>query len=338
MANIQHNYSLKPFNTFGLDIKAKAFFSVDSPMDIKDLETIEWNHYPSKLIIGGGSNLLFLKDFDGIIIHQTYRNIRILEETDADVKVEVSAAVIWDDFVEWAVEHNYSGIENLSDIPGEVGASPVQNIGAYGVEAKDVITKVYGIYLETGKAFSFENKDCLFDYRDSIFKHSLKGKVLITSVEFVLHKEHAFNLSYGTVEQEVKALGEVNLLHIRKAIQHIRGSKLPNYQEMGNAGSFFKNPVISTKSYEQLKFQFPDIPHYSVSDDLVKIPAAWLIDQSQLKGFSIGGAAVHEKQPLVLINKNNASGDDVYKLAMHVIKTVKKNFGIELSPEVNIIG
>lgn len=334
---VQHNFSLKKHNTFGLECKAKGYFAIQSANDIELLSAINTDAYSQILVIGGGSNLLFLNDFDGLILHPTEKTIRIIKTKGAEVWVEASAGVVWDDFVEWTINNNLGGVENLSDIPGNVGAAPVQNIGAYGVEAKDTIETVKGIYLDNLVTFELDNESCMFGYRDSIFKQALRAKAMVTSVIFKLSKHPIFNLSYGNVADTIESMGDPSLQNIRKAIQQIRANKLPDYTVYGNAGSFFKNPVVTINVFKLLQSMYPDMPHYAINNALVKIPAAWLIDQCQLKGFSIGGASVHDKQPLVLINKNNASGQDIYNLAQHVIQTVHAKFNIHLSPEVNII-
>jgi len=334
---LQQNYSLKPHNTFGIDIKSNYFLSYTSEESlIKYLPEInEFNLSP--LLVGEGSNLLFLKNYDGIILHPQIEGFEIIADAKNDVEVRIGAGVIWDDFVAWAVERNYGGIENLSNIPGTVGASPVQNIGAYGVEAQDVITRVEAIELTTGEKRIFSNKDCQFAYRDSIFKKELKGKYAVSYVSFKLNKEPEFNLSYGNIKTLLNGQ-EANLVNIRQVITDVRNSKLPDYKTLGNAGSFFTNPYINLEQYEILKAKFPNIPHYPVSDTVVKVPAGWLIDQCGLKGRQYKGAAVHKDQALVLINTGEACGLDIVELSHLVIEEVKAKFGIKLTPEVNIIG
>lgn len=334
---LHQNYNLKHLNTFGIDVKATHFLQIENVEDyISYLETN--NSIPPKnLILGGGSNLLFLNDFDGLIIHPTKKEIIELKKDEKHVWVEVSAAVVWDDFVQWAVDQNFGGIVNLTDIPGCVGASPVQNIGAYGSEAKDTIDRVKGFYMEDGSTFELKNEACHFAYRDSIFKQQLKGKVLITSVVYRLDIVPSFNLSYGNLEEKVQEKGEITLKNVRQSVREIRASKLPAVEEFGNAGSFFKNPVIPQVKYEQLKSTFPSIPGYKVGDDEVKVPAAWLIEQCGLKGTTLGKAQIFQKQPLVIVNTGGATGQEIFDLAQMVIAEVNNKFSITLHPEVNII-
>jgi len=331
------NYSLREHNTFRIDVKTKRFIEY---ADINELKQILSNPALCKLPllpIGRGSNLLFTKDFDGTILHSSIKHIIIETETDDYVDLKVGSGVIWDDFVVYCTEQDWRGAENLSLIPGETGAASVQNIGAYGTEIKDIIRKVDAIEIATGKELTFENKDCRYAYRSSIFKNDLKNKVIVTNVYFRLHKIIPFNLSYGTIEAEAKKFGEINIANVRKAVISIRESKLPDPNLTGNAGSFFINPVIDIDFYRALLRQYPEMPHYPQSPDSVKIPAGWLIEQCGWKGKQIGHAAVHDRQALVLVNKGGATGEEIFRLSEMIQDSVKDKFGIEILPEVNIL-
>lgn len=333
---LHRDYSLKAHNTFGIEVKAKYFLPYSSEETLlKFLPEI--NEFKLKtLMLGEGSNLLFLADFDGIILHSKVVGFEITKETDEHIFVRVGGGVIWDDFVAWAVNNNFGGIENLSIIPGTVGASPIQNIGAYGIEAKDLITQTEGIELSSGKKRIFSNADCQFTYRDSIFKKKLKDQYAMTHVTFKLSKKPEFNISYGNISTLLDGRAP-NLKLIRQLISDVRNSKLPDHKTLGNAGSFFTNPFIPLEKYKALKQQFPEMPHYPVSDTEVKVPAGWLIDQCGLKGFQHQGAAVHKDQALVLINTGDATGQDIAELAGIIVNKVEDKYGISLVPEVNFI-
>lgn len=334
---IRENVSLKPYNTFGVDVKTKFFSEYDSVEELKMLlqsNTVKNNRL---LHIGGGSNLLFLNDFDGIILHSKIKTIEVVEEDIFSVLLRVGSGINWDDFVAYCVEKNYYGIENLSLIPGEVGASAVQNIGAYGVEVKDVIEKVELIEIESIKFNSFSNKECDYSYRKSIFKEKLKGKTIITHVYFRLKKEPTYMLDYGHLKEAILKNGEVSLANVRKTVIEIRESKLPDPKKLGNAGSFFMNPIIPKSQFDELLLSYPSMPHYPVSESEVKVPAGWLIEQCDLKGKQFERVAIYEKQALVIVNLGGATGEDIATVASLVQITVKKRFGIDLVPEVNFI-
>ncbi len=334
---IYENYSLKEHNTFHLDVKTRWFVEYESEKDLQTLLSDEFFFSQAFWHIGQGSNLLFLGDFNGIIIHSAIKGIEVVKEDNDSVWVNAGAGVVWDDFVAYCVEKGWCGIENLSLIPGEVGASAVQNIGAYGSEVSDCITEVCAYSLETGEKKIFSNADCKFAYRKSFFKtEPNKGKHFITYVEFQLSKKELFNIEYGNLKEMLKDK-EINLKTIREAVIAVREIKLPDPKKIGNAGSFFMNPYICMEHFYAIQKQYPNMPFYPVNDEVVKIPAAWLIDQCGLKGKTLGGAAVHEKQPLVLVNKNGATGDEIAKLAEEVKEVVMKKFTIELHPEVNYI-
>lgn len=329
--------SLLPYNTFGIDVKADYFIEYDSASDLQAVLQSEIVRNNSTLHIGGGSNLLFLHDYNGVVLHSAIHSINQVGEDLASVFLEVGSSVNWDDFVAYCVERGLSGIENLSLIPGEVGAAAVQNIGAYGVEVREVIAEVNAVEIDTAGFKTFTREECRYGYRDSIFKNELKGKYIITSVLFKLNKKARFRLNYQHLEEAVLKNGELNLQNIRKTIIQIRESKLPDPKTIGNAGSFFMNPVIPKEQFKALQTAYPQIPHYFDSDTMEKVPAAWLIDQCGWKGKHIGHAGVHEKQALVLVNLGGATGAEIVYLAEQIQKSVKEKFGIELKPEVNYI-
>jgi len=333
---LHKDFSLKAHNTFGLKVKSKFYLPYSSEESLLRFLP-EINEFKLKtLLMGEGSNLLFLSDFNGIILHSHIKGFEIVQESGDEVEVRVGAGVIWDDFVAWAVSQGYGRVENLSGIPGTIGASPVQNIGAYGVEAKDVITKVEGIELASGQKRSFTAEECQFGYRDSIFKHELKGKYAMSYVSFKLSKKPEFNLSYGHLD-ELLGKQPATLARVRQVIIEVRNSKIPDYKSLGNAGSFFKNPYLSIEDYEKLKTFYPSMPHYPINPKEVKVPAAWLIDHAGLKGFQHGGAAVHKDQALVIVNTGEASGQDIAELAAIIVNRVEDMYGISLEAEVNFI-
>jgi len=334
---ITEHKSLLSYNTFGIDAKADYFVEYDSATDLQAVLQSGIVKNNKTLHIGKGSNLLFLNDFKGAILHSAIHTIEKIKEDEDSVSLEVGSSVNWDDFVGYCVKHGWGGVENLSLIPGEVGAAAVQNIGAYGVEAQEVIEEVHAIDVETANSKTFKNEDCRYGYRNSIFKNELKGKYIITSIVFRLEKNPIFRVNYQHLEEEVLKTGELTLQNIRQTIIQIRESKLPDPKIMGNAGSFFMNPVISTRQFISLQASFPNIPHYYVSDAEEKVPAAWLIDQCGWKGKHIGNAGVHDKQALVLVNLGGATGSEIVYLAEQIQLSVHAKFGIQLKPEVNYI-
>jgi len=331
-------FDLKPYNTFGIRAKADSFFEFTETDDL--LAFIGNKQIPSDFfVIGGGSNLLFVSDFNGLIIYPNIPGISIKDEDRNHVYVEAGAGVVWDDLIDYAVKCGFGGVENLSNIPGKVGASPVQNIGAYGVEVKDCIHSVKGVFVDNGQQFEFVNDECRFGYRDSIFKNELKNKIVVTSVTYKLDKFPEFNLEYGALKHEVESFGEVNLQNIRRSVIQIRDSKLPDPKLLGNAGSFFKNPVIEPEIVDRLKSKFGNFPVYESQEaGKLKVAAGWLIDQCGWKGYRDGDVGVHKDQALVLVNYGNASGHDVVNLSQKIQNSVFEKFGISISPEVNIIG
>ena len=334
---IKENISLLSYNTFGIDAKADYFIEYSSVEELQTALKSEIVKSNRLLHIGGGSNLLFMKDFKGVILHSAINFIKKVSEDADTVMLEAGAVVNWDDFVAYTVENGWGGVENLSLIPGEVGASAVQNIGAYGVEVQDVIIEVNAVEIETGESKIFSVEDCQYGYRESIFKKELKGKYIITSVLFKLQKQPEYKLNYQHLEAEVLKNGDINLQNIRQTIIAVRESKLPDPKIFGNAGSFFMNPVISKAHFNELLAQYPQMPHYFVSETEEKVPAGWLIDQCGWKGKQIGNAGVHDKQALVLVNKGGATGAEIVYLAEQIQASVKTKFGIELHAEVNYI-
>ncbi|RKF03403.1 UDP-N-acetylmuramate dehydrogenase [Tenacibaculum lutimaris] len=334
--NIQENISLKEYNTFGIDVNAKRFVSITSVYQLQQLIKEEKDIF----LISGGSNMLLTKDIETLVVHINFKGISIDQQNHNDVYITVNAGENWHEFVLWCVSLNYGGLENLSLIPGNVGTCPIQNIGAYGVEVKDTITKVEAIEIKTGKLVSFSAEECQFGYRNSIFKNKAKGKYILTSVSFKLTKNnHKLNTSYGAIESELSSKGITNptIKDISDAVIAIRQSKLPDPKEIGNSGSFFKNPVISKEHFEKLQSDFSNIPSYVISDTEIKVPAGWLIEQSGFKGKRFGNYGVHEKQALVLVNYGDASGKEIYELAQKIQHTIKDTFDINLEIEVNII-
>ena len=334
---ISKHVSLLPFNTFGIDVKTDYLIEYSSVEELSAILKSELVTSSRLLHVGSGSNLLFLNDFDGVVLHSQLKSIDLLTTDEQSVYVEVGAGVAWDDFVDFAVNKGWGGVENLSLIPGETGAAAVQNIGAYGVEVQSVIDRVKTIEVESGEIREFSNAECEYGYRESIFKTMLKGKYIVTSVVFRLECVPTFTLDYQHMEDEVRKNGDLSLANVRQTIIAIRQSKLPDPAVQGNAGSFFMNPVIPKSLFVQLQSQFPEMPHYYVSETDEKVPAAWLIDKCGWKGKQIGKAAVHDKQALVLVNKGGATGAEIVFLAEQIQLSVKEKFGIELRPEVNYI-
>ena len=331
--------SLKSYQTFGMDVKAALLVEYSSVDELKQLLSEPCVTSSPWLHMGGGSNLLFTKDFEGTVLHSAISGFEVVSETEQEVFVRVGAGEVWDDFVSYAVKNQWYGAENLSLIPGEVGTSAVQNIGAYGSEAKDLIVSVETIDAASGEKRVFLQEECGYAYRESVFKKELKGKYIVTHVTYRLGKCPCFNLEYGNVRSELeKNSCEVTLENVRQAIIRIREAKLPDPKVQGNAGSFFMNPVVPRMQYESLLAEYPDMPHYKVGDDWVKIPAAWMIDRCGWKGKRIGNAGVHDKQALVLVNLGGATGQEIVYLSQQIQKSVFETFGIAISPEVNFIG
>lgn len=328
-------YSLLPYNTFGIDVSASRFLEYASVAELE--EYIAQGAVTTPFLhIGGGSNLLFTKDYDGLILHSRIGGIEVTAEDSQTVSLRVGAGVVWDDFVACCVEHGWYGAENLSLIPGEVGASAVQNIGAYGVEVKDLITAVETVNIQ-GYERVYSVEECEYAYRNSIFKRPENKSVFVTYVRFRLSKEERYTLDYGTIRQELAKYPAPTLPIVRKVIIEIRESKLPDPKVTGNAGSFFMNPIVAKEKLEALQRDYPRIPYYELPDGRVKIPAGWMIDQCGWKGKSLGPAAVHDKQALVLVNRGGAKGSDIVALSDAVRASVRDKFGIDIHPEVNVI-
>ncbi len=335
---IKENFSLKPYNTFGIDVKARHFVEVTGLLQLQKL--LQLSAYPKRLIISGGSNLLLTKDIDALVMHINLKGIQVVEEDDKAVILKVMAGENWHNLVLWTLDQGYGGLENLSLIPGNTGTAPIQNIGAYGVELKDVFLDCEAMNIKTQELEAFNKKDCQFGYRDSVFKNAAKGKYIITSVKLRLTKKnHALHTFYGAIEDELKAMGIVTptIKDISDAVISIRSKKLPNPEDIGNSGSFFKNPVVSRKTFEKFREKHPNAPFYALENKEYKIPAGWLIEQCGFKGKRFGDAGVHEKQALVLVNHGRAKGVEIFELAEKIQETVTHTFGIRLIPEVNII-
>ena len=338
MIRFFENYSLKNHNTFGIDTKAKYFFEFTDPVDLHIFLNDNKSWKEDKIIVlGEGSNVLFLDGFDGLVIHPKVPGIKKINEDRNNCWIEVGAGEVWDEFVEYAVTYNLGGVENLSLIPGTVGAAPVQNIGAYGQEVCSVVEKVVGFDLEKQMPGEYSVEECRFAYRDSIFKSYLKNRFIITSVVFRLEKFPEFNLKYGQLEQRVKERGETTLQTIREAVIEIRNAKLPQVKDIGNAGSFFKNPVVETALAEKLKAAYENVPVYAAPGGKVKLAAGWLIEQTGWKGVRDGNVGVHKDQALVLVNYGNATGKEVWDFSEKIKNAVFKKFGVELEREVNCV-
>jgi UDP-N-acetylmuramate dehydrogenase len=339
MVKILENINLKPHNTFGLDAFCDYFVEINSIDDFLELLKTDVYKKNQKLIIGGGSNILFTQNFSGLVIKNNLKGVTVVTEDNDKIILKAAAGESWHEFVLWCIERNYCGLENLSLIPGCVGASPMQNIGAYGVEIKDVFYELEALKITTGEKRVFKKEDCEFGYRESVFKTKYKNHYLITSVSFILSKKITLNTSYGAINSELEAMkiSTPSVKDVSNAVIAIRQSKLPNPKETGNAGSFFKNPEISKIKHGELKNIFQGLVSYSLPNGNFKLAAGWLIEQCGLKGYEYNGAAVHSKQALVLINKNNCGGKDVLDLSDYVMQKVFDKFGVKLEREVNII-
>jgi UDP-N-acetylmuramate dehydrogenase len=336
---IQENVSLKSYNTFGIDAIAKYFASFNSLTELEEILNSKLQTPNPKLILGGGSNILLTKNFDGIVLKNEVKGIEVIKEDDGHVYVKAGAGENWHQFVLYCVENNYAGVENLSLIPGNVGASPMQNIGAYGVEIKDVFYELEAFHKRDGVVQKFSLRDCEFGYRESVFKNKYKGQFVITSVTYRLNKKPSFNTSYGAIEQELGKTGvnELSIQAISQAVINIRTSKLPDPKEVGNAGSFFKNPIISNEQYLELKENFPGIVAFPSGNHHTKLAAGWLIEQCGWKGYRKGDAGCYPKQALVLVNYGKATGEEIFDLSEEIIESVKKTYGVILEREVNIV-
>ncbi|MER3470363.1 MAG: UDP-N-acetylenolpyruvoylglucosamine reductase [Chitinophagaceae bacterium] len=333
------NISLKPYNTFGIDARAKYLASFSSLEELQEVLNNQSLALHNSLVLGGGSNILLTKDVDGLVLKNEIKGIDIVSEDEEYVYVKVGGGENWHQFVLYCIEKNLAGVENLSLIPGNVGASPMQNIGAYGVEIKDVFHSLEAMHIGEMKMQTFSNKDCAFGYRESVFKNKYKGQFIITSVTYRLNKKPTFNTSYGAIQQELEKMGvqELSIKVVSQAVINIRSSKLPDWTKIGNAGSFFKNPQVKNAKFHELKQMFPTIPSFPVDETHTKIPAGWLIEQCGWKGYHKGDAGCYEKQALVLVNYGSATGSEIYSLSQEIIESVQNKFGISLEREVNII-
>jgi UDP-N-acetylmuramate dehydrogenase len=340
---IQENISLKSLNTFGIDVSARYFANFNSVNELHELLAFNQpqttNNKQQTLILGGGSNMLFTKDVDGLVLKNEILGIREIKEDEHHVYVQAGAGVNWHHFVLHCIHNGWAGVENLSLIPGNVGASPMQNIGAYGVEIKDVFFSLEAFHIKDKKLVNFSVNDCDFGYRESVFKRKFKNEFVITDVTYRLNKVPQFNTSYGAIEQELERMGakELSIQTISQAVINIRSSKLPNPAEIGNAGSFFKNPEIQKAKFKSLKEEYPGIVGYDLPNGNVKLAAGWLIELCGWKGYRKGDAGCHAKQALVLVNYGNATGKDIYDLSEDILQSVKKKFGVVLEREVNIV-
>lgn len=336
---IRENISLKPYNTFGIDVKAKQFLEINTISQLKN--ALKKFSKKELFILGGGSNMLLTKDIHALVLYINIKGINVVSNSDNHVTVKAHAGENWHDFVLWCITNNFGGIENLSLIPGNVGTAPIQNIGAYGVELKDVFISCEAIEIATQNTITFSNAACKFGYRESIFKQEAKGKYIITSVIFSLTKtKHKIKTDYGAITSQLEKMNikTPTIATVSQAVISIRESKLPNPKEIGNSGSFFKNPIISKNNFEKLQQNFPEIPFYKLSENKIKIPAGWLIEQAGFKGKTFNNNyGVHKKQALVLVNYGHAKGSDILNLAQLIQKTIKRIFDIEIETEVNII-
>lgn len=336
--NLQSNISLKQYNTFGIDVIAKYFAAFSSTDELQYLLSDKSFQNEEKLVLGGGSNILFTKNVEALVLKNEIGGIALIEETENHYFVKAGAGVVWHELVMQCIQNGYAGIENLALIPGNVGASPMQNIGAYGVEIKDVFHSLEAIHISDNKKVVITKSDCEFGYRESVFKHAYKNQFIITSVTYQLNKKPEFHTSYGAIKEELDRLQiyDLSIDAIAQAVVNIRRSKLPDPKIIGNSGSFFKNPEIDSSFFNELKIKFPQIVGYSNDSALTKIAAGWLIENCGWKGYRAGDAGCHDKQALVLVNFGKATGNEIFDLSEKIIESVKNRFGIQLEREVNI--
>lgn len=339
MVRFIENFPVQGLHTFGTPAKVRCFFEFSETEELQQFLT-KTSMFDEQeiLVLGGGSNLLFAGDFHGFVLSPLIGGMKVEAEDSRHVWIRAGAGIVWDDFVKHVVEAGWGGVENLSYIPGKVGASPVQNIGAYGQEAANVIELVSGVELPSGTVRDIRADQCLFGYRNSIFKQDLKGRFVITSVVFRLDKFPGFNLEYRGIREAAEKMGGISLSGIRNAVVGIRRSKLPDPDVLGNAGSFFKNPVVIAETARKLAERFPGIVSYPGGEDVVKLSAGWMIDQCGWKGYRCGDAGVHEKHALVLVNYGKAAGKEIFDLSERIILSVKEKFGIDLEREVQVVG
>lgn len=334
---ISYNVSLRPYNTFGIDVEATAFAAFSSVSELGELLRENAGKLPL-LILGGGSNILFTRPVDALVLRNDIKGFEVVSDDGEIIEVKAGAGENWHSFVRHCVENGWAGLENLSLIPGSVGASPMQNIGAYGVEIKDRFVSLEAWHIASGELHTFTAEQCRFGYRESVFKRELKDQYIIVSVTYRLSHTPSFNTSYGAIGSELAEMGvgELSIQAVSQAVMNIRKSKLPDPAVLGNAGSFFKNPVVTAQQYEVLRQNNPEMPHYPQPDGTVKLAAGWLIEQSGWKGKRVGNCGVHEKQALVLVNYGGATGNEIYALSQAVLDDVKERFGVVLEREVNI--
>lgn len=340
MVRIQENISLKPFNSFGVQATARWFCCISSEADWQELIQMPLYRTTPRLLLGGGSNILFTRNFDGLVIKCELKGIEVIDQSDESIDIRVASGETWHELVMHCVDCNWGGLENLSLIPGTVGAAPIQNIGAYGVEVAELIRRVDGWYLSSGARVSFDKQACRFGYRESVFKSDLKEKIFISSVTLTLRtKNHRLNVGYGALQDTLKQMRVTSpsIRSVSDAVIRIRSSKLPDYKVVGNAGSFFKNPTLTKENYNKLLAAFPSMPSYPADHQSVKVPAAWLIEQCGWKGKTINHVGVHPHQALVLVNYGGGSGEEILRLSEQIQSSVKERFHIELTPEVNVI-
>ncbi|MBE7173270.1 MAG: UDP-N-acetylmuramate dehydrogenase [Williamsia sp.] len=340
MMTIQQNVNLLPYNTFHVQAMARQFAAVRNPGELDEVLEVCPPQQQPVLVLGGGSNLLFVDDYDGLVIRNELMGITVVQEDDEYAYVQVGAGENWHRFVQYCVQNGLGGVENLSLIPGSTGASPIQNIGAYGVEVKDVFHALEAFHLGDRERTTFNLEDCEFGYRESVFKKKHKGAFIILHVTFRLSKKPRFNTSYGALEQELEKMGiqELSLQAVSEAVIRIRQRKLPDPARIGNAGSFFKNPEVDLSVYQQLKKDFQNMPGYTTGEEKIKLAAGWLIEQCGWKGYRQGDAGCYEKQALVLVNWGGATGRQIYQLSSEIAESVEKKFGVKLEREVNVIG
>ncbi len=337
---VQQNVSLKNINTFAVEAFALYYAEINTIQDFYYIKNNSVFKSTPKLILGQGSNILFTQNVNQLVLKINIKGINIIDETNDTITVKCAAGELWHDFVMWAVTHNYGGVENLSLIPGTIGACPIQNIGAYGSEVKNTIYEVEAIHIETGEKQLFNNAQCQFDYRNSVFKTELKNQYLITYVTFKLHKNPKVNIAYKDLLHELQGEDTQNLTiqKVSQAVITVRNNKLPHWKQLGNAGSFFKNPIVTEAQFKKLQYQYPNIVFYSLPNTTdVKLAAAWLIETCGLKGFKNGHCGVHQNQPLVLVNLGNANGKELFEFSHFLIQKVENTFGVMLEREVNIL-
>lgn len=337
--NLQQNISLKQYNTFGIDVKAKYLATFGSVQELEEILDQKPQGLNRELILGGGSNLLLTKEFDGLVLKNDIKGIQIIKEDEEHIYIKAGAGVNWHQFVLYCVNNNYAGVENLSLIPGNVGASPMQNIGAYGVEIKDVFYELDAFHKEGKAIHQFSLQECAFGYRESVFKNKYRNQFIITCVSYRLNKKPSFNTSYGAISQELEKMGvkELSIQAISQAVINIRSSKLPDPKQIGNAGSFFKNPIIPNDRFSELKNEFPSIVAFPSDSGHTKLAAGWLIEQCGWKGYRKGDAGCYSKQALVLVNYGKATGSEIFDLSEEIIQSVQKKFTVTLEREVNVV-